>query len=54
MQQQEMTKKEIRTMYSQKKAAVRIHFTNHHKRSSREPTKKETNEEKLKKKKKNH
>ena len=38
-------------MYSQKKAAVRIHYMNHHERSSRELTKKETNEEKLKKKK---
>ena len=44
-QQLEMTKKEIRTMYSQKKAAVKIHYTNLHKRSSRELTKKETNEE---------
>ena len=44
-QQLEMTKKEIWTMYSQKKSAVRIHYTNHHERSSREPTKKETNEE---------
>ena len=39
-------------MYSQKKAAVRIHYMSHHERSSREPTKKETNEEKLKRKKK--
>ena len=52
MQQQEMTKKEIRTMYSEKKAAVRIHYTHHHERSSRGLTKKETNEEKLQKKKK--
>ena len=37
-------------MYSQKKAAVRIHYTNHHERSSREPTKKETNEKKERKK----
>ena len=43
-QQPEMTKKEIQTMYSQKKAAVRIHYMNHHERSSRELTKKETNE----------
>ena len=39
-------------MYSQKKAAVSIHYMNRHERSSREPTKKETNEEKLKKKRK--
>ena len=51
-QQLEMTKTEIRTMYSQKKAAVRIHYTNLQERSSREPTRKETTEEKLKKKKK--
>ena len=44
-QQLEMTKTEIRTMYSQKKAAVRIHYTNLHERSSREPTRKETTEE---------
>ena len=31
-QQLEMTKTEIRTMYSQKKAAVRIHYTNLHER----------------------
>ena len=54
MQQLEMTKTEIRTMYSQKKAAVRIHYMNLHKRSSRELTRKETTKEnrKLKKKKK--
>ena len=51
MQQQKMTRTEIRTMYSQKKAAVRIHYTNLHKRSSREPRRKETTEEKLEKKK---
>ena len=44
-QQLEMTKTEIRTMYSQKKAAVRIHYMNLHKRSSREPTRKETTKE---------
>ena len=42
-QQLEMTKTEIQTMYSRKKAAVRIHSTNLQERSSREPTKKETN-----------
>ena len=36
-------------MYSQKKAAVRIHYTNLHERSSREPTRKETTEKKKKK-----
>ena len=41
----EMTKTEILTMYSQKKAAVRIHYTNLHERSSRELTRKETTEE---------
>ena len=41
-QQLEMTKTEIQTMYSQKKAAVRIHSMNLQERSSREPTK-ETN-----------
>ena len=45
MQQLEMTRTEIRTMYSQKKAAVRIHYTNLHERSSREPTRKETTKE---------
>ena len=45
MKQLEMTRTEIRTMYSQKKAAVRIHYTNLHERSSREPTRKETTEE---------
>ena len=54
MQQLEMTRTEIWTMYSRKKAAVRIHYMNLHERSSREPTRKETTEEKLKKKKKNH
>ena len=58
MQQWEMTRTEIRTMYSQKKAAVRIHYTNLYERSSRSPTRKETTEEKTekkkKKKKKNH
>ena len=44
-QQLEMTKTEIWTMYSQKKAAVRIHYTNLHKRSSRGLTRKETTEE---------
>ena len=39
-------------MYSQKKAAVRIHYMNLHERSSREPTRKETTEENWKKKKK--
>ena len=43
-QQLKMTKTEIQTMYSQKKAAVRIHYTNLHKRSSRELTRKETTE----------
>ena len=47
-QQLEMTKKEIRTM----KAAVRIHYTNLHERSSREPTRKETTEKKEKKRRK--
>ena len=42
-QQLEMTKTEIQTMYSQKKAAVKIHSMNLQERSSREPTKKETN-----------
>ena len=42
-QQLEMTKTEIQTMYSWKKAAVRIHSTNLQERSSREPTRKETN-----------
>ena len=51
-QQLEMTKTEIWTIYSQKKAAVRIHYKNLQKRSSRELTRKETTEEKLKKKKK--
>ena len=46
MQQLEMTRTEIRTMYSQKKAAVRIHYMNLHERSSRELTRKETTEEK--------
>ena len=45
MKQLEMIRTEIRTMYSQKKAAVRIHYTNLHERSSREPTRKETTEE---------
>ena len=40
-------------MYSQKKAAVRTHYTNLHERSSRELTRKETTVKK-KKKKKNH
>ena len=48
-QQLEMTKTEILTMYSQKKAAVRIHYVNLHERSSREPTRKETTEKKKKK-----
>ena len=38
-QQLEMTRTEIQTMYSQKKAAVRIHSMNLQERSSREPTK---------------
>ena len=48
-QQLEMTKTEIRTMYSRKKAAVRIHSTNLQERNSREPTNKETTEKKEKK-----
>ena len=48
-QQLEMTKTEIRAMYSQKKAAVRIHYTNLNERSSRELTRKETTEKKKKK-----
>ena len=47
-QQLEMIRTEIRTMYSQKKAAVRTHYTNLHERGSREPTRKETTEEKKK------
>ena len=39
-------------MCSQKKAAVRTHYTNLHERSTREPTRKETTEEKKLKKKK--
>ena len=39
-------------MYSQKKAAVRIHYMNLHERSSRELMRKETTEKKKKKKKK--
>ena len=42
-QQLEMTKTEIQTMYSWKKAAVRIHSMNLQERSSRELTRKETN-----------
>ena len=42
-QQLEMTKTEIQTMYSQKKAAVRINSTNLQERSTRELTRKETN-----------
>ena len=47
-QQLEMIRTEIWTMYSQKKAAVRIHYTNLYERSSREPTRKETTEKKNK------
>ena len=42
-QQLEITKTEIQTMYSQKKAVVRIHSMNLQERSSREPTRKEKN-----------
>ena len=45
-QQLKMTKTEIQTMYSRKKAAVRIHSMNLQERSSREPTRKEKNEKK--------
>ena len=46
-----MIRTEIQTMYSQKKAAVRTHYTNLNERSSREPTRKETTEKKKRKKK---
>ena len=42
-QQLEMTKTEIQTMYSQKKAAVRIHSMNLQERSTRELTRRDTN-----------
>ena len=42
-QQLETTKTEIQTMYSRKKAAVRIPSMNPQERSSREPTRKGTN-----------
>ena len=51
-QQLKMIRTDIRTMYSQKKAAVRIHYMNLYERSSRELTRKETTEEKTEKKKK--
>ena len=44
--QLEMTKTKIQTMYSRKKAAVRIHSMNLQERSSRELTRKETTEKK--------
>ena len=49
-QQLEMTKTEIQTMYSRKKAAARIRSMNLQERSSREPTRKEKTEEKKPKK----
>ena len=45
-QQLEMTKTEIQTMYSRKKAAVRIHSMNLQERSSRELTRKEKKKKK--------
>ena len=43
LKQLRMKKTEIQTMYSQKRAVVRIHSTNLQEKSSREPTEKETN-----------